>query len=858
MGCLVNGDGAHGPLAFSALSWMPGMSSTGTRSRRRAFRHHAPRRVLVLVAAALLVPAGVDAQVEAPVLKWQRGGCFASWCQTGWYSSPAVADLDGDGRNEVVWGSYDVVALNGTDGSLRWRGPNGSRVWPGIAIADLTADGTLEVVVGRGSDQLTVHDRFGTVLWNRTPFGSGEIRTLAVDDLDADGALEIIVGRASGGSTRQLSVYEADGSVRAGWPARRDGEPGYGWGMYNENVAVADMDGDGLREVFGPTDTHYITALDRDGDQLPASSIYDASDPVGPKVWSQVGVHVDHAVDLRGWANCGTEHRPNFANSAPAVGDVDGNGIPELVVVGNVYDCGTSPYTSLYEMPFLLNADRSRWSGAGFDWTAIPPPGPGSEPLSEDYNVIESAAPNAVMVDLDGDGLEEILYASYDGKVHAWWLDKTEHGRWPHDVPGSGLRFASEPVVADLDADGQAEVIFASWPQKGTAQVGQVHILSAFGVPLHAVDLPPSFPPGDENGGLGAPTLGDLDGDPDLELVVGTVSSGVVAYDLPGTAAARVLWTTGRGGLRRTGVAPDSRPAVPTAHGDFDGDGREDILWRHVGGASYVWLMNGTAVSGASLPLVGPTWRVAAIGDLDGDGRDDLVWRHTSGAIYLWLMEGATVKGQGFTSAQTGRTWHLRAVGDFDGDGRADILWRHLNGSLYLWLMSGTSRLAGGSLPGVTNAWDIRGVGDFDGDGRADLLWRELASGATYMWRMNGAAVVGQGLTAAQADPSWKIVGVGDLDGDGHADLLWRHSSGLVHVWLMAGTSIVSSVTVGAVEPSWSVQGMGDFDGGGTKDVLWRERGGATCLWLMSGTTVSAAGFTSAQAGNAWEIRSPR
>jgi tetratricopeptide (TPR) repeat protein len=37
--------------------------------------------------------------------------------------------------------------------------------------------------------------------------------------------------------------------------------------------------------------------------------------PQGPKVWSQVGVHVDQVADLRGYANCGTEHRPNFANS---------------------------------------------------------------------------------------------------------------------------------------------------------------------------------------------------------------------------------------------------------------------------------------------------------------------------------------------------------------------------------------------------------------------------------------------------------------------------------------------------------------------------------------------------------------
>lgn len=36
--------------------------------------------------------------VIAPFLKWQKGGCYPSWCETGWYSSPAPADLDGDGE----------------------------------------------------------------------------------------------------------------------------------------------------------------------------------------------------------------------------------------------------------------------------------------------------------------------------------------------------------------------------------------------------------------------------------------------------------------------------------------------------------------------------------------------------------------------------------------------------------------------------------------------------------------------------------------------------------------------------------------------------------------------------------------
>ena len=496
--------------------------------------------------------------LQAPVLKWQYGGCYASWCETGWYSSPAVADLDHDGQAEVIGAAYTLWALNGATGAVKWSATNGSRVWPGVAVADLTGDGTLEVIAGRGSDQLTVYTAAGATLWTRNPFGGGEVRTLAVADLERDGQVEIIVGRAGGGATRQLSVYAPDGSVRAGWPARRDGEVGYGWGMYNANVGVADLNHDGYQEIIGPTDTHYITALDRNGNQLSTHTRYNAYNPVGPKVWSQVGVHVSDAVDLRGYADCGTEHRPNFANSAPTLADVNGDGTREVVVVGNVYNCGADPYTDLYYMPFILNADRSRWRGNGFDWTSIPAPDGAAAPLSEDYNIIESVAPNPVVADLDNDGYQEILFASYDGRVHAYWLDKTEHGHWPYAVYHAAegfYRFASEPVVADLDNNGYAEVLFTSWTQKGSNHRGKLHILDYLGNPLFEVELPAGRASSATwNGALAAPTLANLDADADLEVVVNTAYAGLVVYDLPGTAQARILWGTGRADYQRTGA----------------------------------------------------------------------------------------------------------------------------------------------------------------------------------------------------------------------------------------------------------------------------------------------------------------
>jgi hypothetical protein len=176
--------------------------------------------------------------------------------------------------------------------------------------------------------------------------------------------------------------------------------------------------------------------------------------------------------------------------------------------------------------------------------------------LSEDYTVIENNQPNPVVVDLDSDGLKEILYPSYDGRVHAYWLDKTEHGNWPYSVykPVEGVyRFATEPAVADLNHDGHAEVIFASWVEISSHLTGKLHILDYLGNPLHEVSLPAAFGGQDWNGALAAPTLDNIDSDADLEVVLNTAHSGVVAYDLPGSAGASILWRTGRGSYQRNG-----------------------------------------------------------------------------------------------------------------------------------------------------------------------------------------------------------------------------------------------------------------------------------------------------------------
>ncbi len=498
-------------------------------------------------------PLSIEAAAEtiaAPVLKWSLGGCYSSWCETGWYSSPAVADLDGDGAMEVLGGGYTLFVLNGENGSEQWHASapgSGGRMWPGVVVADIDNNGDLEVVTTHGGGYLRVLDHNGSIVWQRQP-ASNELRGLAVHDLDEDGTLEIVATGAVYGPVNTW-VYEHNGNLRGGWP-QLSNDSGYAYGIFNDNAAVGDLDSDssGL-ELVVPSDVHYINAYEPNGSQIPANAMY------GGKGWGRVGIWESLAIELRGWGDCTTtraeRYRTNFAHGAAVIADVNGDGANEVVATGNVYDCAAGHPPGKYNGVYLFNADRSRFNEEGFDWQTLPVDT--GAPLSEDYAVIENNQPNPVVADLDGDGRLEIIYSSYDGRVHAFWLDKTEHHAWPFDVYiGGAYRFASEPAVADLDNDGKAEVIFTSWPQKGGNRTGKLHIVNYQGQMVQEVNLPAPFS-GDWNGGLAAPTLANIDADPDLEVVLLTAHSGLVAYDLPGTAGARVLWGTGRGNYQRTG-----------------------------------------------------------------------------------------------------------------------------------------------------------------------------------------------------------------------------------------------------------------------------------------------------------------
>ena len=83
------------------------------------------------------------------------------------------------------------------------------------------------------------------------------------------------------------------------------------------------------------------------------------------------------------------------------------------------------------------------------------------------------------------------------------------------------------------------------------------------------------------------------------------------------------------------------------------------------------------------------TWTIVGVGDFNGDGKPDILWRNTStGADVVWYMNGATMTSYAALSAVTDQTWTIVGVGDLNGDGKPDILWRNTStGANVVWYM---------------------------------------------------------------------------------------------------------------------------------------------------------------------------
>jgi hypothetical protein len=202
----------------------------------------------------------------------------------------------------------------------------------------------------------------------------------------------------------------------------------------------------------------------------------------------------------------------------------------------------------------------------------------------------------------------------------------------------------------------------------------------------------------------------------------------VIARDKAG----RLWFTPGDGTGRLIGSGGWNAMNALVRHGDFSGDGREDVIAREAS-TGKLWLYPGTGTgSVGSRKLIGTGgWnamsRITAVGDLSGDGRSDLMAvEKATGKLYLYPGTSAGTLGSRKLLGTGG--WNamnaLAGVGDMNGDGRPDLYAREASTGK-LWLYPGRTGALGARVLVGTGGWnamaDLIAVGDFSGDGRPDL-----------------------------------------------------------------------------------------------------------------------------------------
>ncbi len=289
----------------------------------------------------------------------------------------------------------------------------------------------------------------------------------------------------------------------------------------------------------------------------------------------------------------------------------------------------------------------------------------------------------------------EILWRNRtNGQNILWQMTGAERAA-RHALPGIVDASWQVEGVADFDDDGHDEIFFRNqvsgenriWNVVAHRRIASTSITSA---PADFILL----------------AAGDFDADQDIDLIWRNVRTGANRYwEMSGMA--RLSSQAMRSVLVDAGWNA-------THTGDFNHDGRNDLVWRNTTtGANVIWLMQGAEVSSrAALPTVDPTWSIAGVTDFNNDGFDDLLWRHAeTGLNTIWLMNGATLNNR-TTIPPLSVDWKPAELIDVNDDGSADIFWRNNLGENQVWLMQGTSRTTVLNLPGVDDSqWQLAAVG---------------------------------------------------------------------------------------------------------------------------------------------------
>lgn len=320
--------------------------------------------------------------------------------------------------------------------------------------------------------------------------------------------------------------------------------------------------------------------------------------------------------------------------------------------------------------------------------------------------------------DLDGDGKSDIVVANMTSNTLSIFRNTSSSGviSFATKIDVAGALKPNGIAISDIDGDGKPDLSVSAassskyFVYRNTSTNGNISFAS-----------PISILTGNSPVGIAA---ADFNADGKTDIVVPNSDSTISVYKNTSTIgnitfAAKIDFTTGY------------VPQFPSI-GDFDGDGKPDIVVSNTGETTISVFRNTTssgAISFASkinLSSLSTAW-LTAIGDLDGDGKLDIVVADYGNTNVTVVFRNISTSGNILfapkvnLSAATG-PWGV-AISDLDGDGKPDIAITDNKVSIYKnTCTNGTISFTPRVNYSTSTTFNGIAIGDLDGDGKPDIV----------------------------------------------------------------------------------------------------------------------------------------